>query len=125
MKRYSFSAAAVPAYEYCEEAEGEWVRFADHCLEMQRLQDVAMELKRQMAKRQWTDFSVSPPESPGHYLVIWHSSPSINYPRICSQFEVMYWAGGKWWAPVNEQQPVTHWMPLPASPSEAKGDTPK
>lgn len=29
MKRYDFSVAAVPAYEYCENPEGEWVRYED------------------------------------------------------------------------------------------------
>lgn len=29
VKRYDFGAAAVPAYEYCETAEGEWVRYED------------------------------------------------------------------------------------------------
>jgi hypothetical protein len=51
MKRYGFSKAAVPAYEYCEEIDGEWVRFEDAQLEFQRLMDAAMILNGQIVSK--------------------------------------------------------------------------
>lgn len=65
---------------------------------------------------QWIACSERLPEEPGHYLVIWRTRTSLDYKNVCTPFDVLFWSGGKWWAPVNENQPVTHFMPLPAPP---------
>lgn len=64
---------------------------------------------------QWVKFSDRQPEDCGNYLVVWDNSTSRKYPGMCSKIDVLYWAG-KWWAPVSEEFPVTHWMPLPELP---------
>ena len=57
------------------------------------------------------------PEKPGHFLVLWDTEPSRSHPMICSQYDVLYWCG-KWYAPVDEKQPVLFWMELPEKPIE-------
>jgi hypothetical protein len=44
MKRYSFSTDAVPAYEYCEQPDGEWTRFEDHQADVERRQRIWQDL---------------------------------------------------------------------------------
>lgn len=65
---------------------------------------------------EWVDFKKQQPEESGHYLVIWKTKTSQEYPSICSEYDVLFWQG-KWWAPVSDIQPITHWMPLPDKPS--------
>lgn len=64
---------------------------------------------------EWINFKKQPPEESGHYLVIWKTITSKDHPSICSEYDVLFWQRN-WWAPVDENQPVTHWMKLPDKP---------
>lgn len=61
------------------------------------------------------NFKEHQPEESGHYLVIWKTITSKEYPSICSDYDVLFWQGS-WWAPVSNTQPVTYWMVLPKRP---------
>lgn len=61
------------------------------------------------------DWQQGTPTKSGHYLVIWDTVTSREHPGICSQYDVLYWAG-EWYAPVCDKQPVIAWMELPDYP---------
>ena len=61
------------------------------------------------------DWNYDTPEKPGHYLVLWDTITSREYPTICSRYDVLYWMD-EWYAPVNDKQPVLVWAELPAAP---------
>ena len=58
------------------------------------------------------------PKKSGHYLVVWDTVTSRQFPNICSQYDVLHWSG-EWYAPVDEKQPIIAWMELPEKPKEA------
>ena len=53
------------------------------------------------------------PRAMGHYLVEWDSDCSRKFPTICTKFNVLFWDGLKWWAPVSTEQPVIAFYQLP------------
>ena len=63
----------------------------------------------------WHDFATDPPDD-GHYLVIWDTVPHRDFPDLCSDYDVLLWSCGRWYAPVSELQPVLYWRELPAKP---------
>lgn len=64
----------------------------------------------------WIKSSDCLPDQAGHYLVWWENSCAKDFPTICSCCDVLFWSD-KWWAPVSNEYPVTHWMPLPNAPT--------
>jgi len=56
------------------------------------------------------------PTLSGNYLVFWLSMASQKHPNICSKFDVLFWTGFGWGAPITEKSPILFWMPLPAPP---------
>jgi len=66
----------------------------------------------------WHEFATDPPVDHGHYLCIWDNVTHRDYPGLCSDYSVLLWCGGKWWAPVCEKQPVLYWRELPEKPNK-------
>ena len=66
----------------------------------------------------WNKFKDIKPPTCGHYLVIWDSSTSRDFPGLCSEYHVLYWSSfdQAFWAPVTDKHPVLFWMSLPEKP---------
>jgi len=69
-----------------------------------------------MKPTQWKDAKKELPVVSGHYLVIWDTSCSREYPSICSEYRVTFWSCGQWCAPVSEASPILAWAELPEYP---------